>query len=143
MEDDDVVETVQEFGIEGALHLFLHLFRDLRELRLGRHLVEAERRVLGDVAGAHVRRHDDDGVLEVDHPAIVVGEVALIQHLQQDVEHIRMRLLDFVEQHHAVGLAANRLGQRPRILVAHIARRRADQARHREFLHVLAHVDPD
>ena len=96
---------------------------------------------LRDVLRAHVGRHDDDGVLEVDHAAVVVGEVTLIEHLQQDVEHIRMRLLDFVEQHHAVRLATDRLGERAGILVAHVARRRTDETRHGELLHVLAHVD--
>ena len=50
--------------------------------------------------GAHVRRHDHDGVLEVDDSAVVVGEVSLIEHLQQDVEDVRVCLLDFIEQHH-------------------------------------------
>ena len=38
---------------------------------------------------------------------LAVGHAAVVEHLQQHVEHVRMRLLDFVEQDHAVGLAAH------------------------------------
>src|SRR6266851_2526358 len=48
-----------------------------------------------------------------------------------------------VEQHHAVGPAADRLGELAALLVAHVARRRADQPGDRVLLAVLAHVDPD
>src|SRR5207248_7848712 len=102
---------------------------------------EAERLSLGEITRANVRRHDHDRVLEVDDPAVVVGEVSLIEHLQQDVEHIGMRLLDLVEQDHRVRLPAHGLRERSRVLVADVPRRRADQARHRELLHVLRHVD--
>ena len=37
----------------------------------------------------------------------------------------------------------HRLGQRAAVFVAHVARGRADQARDRELLHVLRHVDAD
>ena len=40
-------------------------------------------------------------------------------------------------------MAAHLLGQLPGLVVADIARRRADQAGHRVLFHVLAHVDGD
>jgi hypothetical protein len=52
-----------------------------------------------------------------------------------------VRLLDFVEQHHRVRTAAHRLGEVTALLIADIARRRADQARHGVLLHELGHVD--
>ena len=52
-----------------------------------------------------------------------------------------MRLLDLVEEDHGVGPAADGLRQAPSLLVADVARRRADETRHGELLHVLAHVD--
>ena len=52
-----------------------------------------------------------------------------------------MRLLDFIEQDHAVGPATHRLGELPTFLEAHVPRRRADEPRHRVLLHVLRHVD--
>src|SRR5690242_21959197 len=38
-----------------------------------------------------------------------------------------------------LGTAAHRFGELPALFVADVARRRADQARHRVLLHVLAH----
>jgi hypothetical protein len=61
----------------------------------------------------------------------------------RDVEDVRMRFFDFVQQNDAVWLAAHRLGQVAALLVAHIARRRADQPRDRMLFHEFGHVDPD
>ena len=60
---------------------------------------------------------------------------------EQHVEHVRVRLLDLVEQDHGVRTAADRLGQLAALLVADVAGRRADQPGHRVLLAVLAHVD--
>ena len=56
---------------------------------------------------------------------------------------VRVRLLDFVEEHHGIGLAADLLGELAAFLVTDVAGRRADQARDVELLHVLAHVELD
>ena len=54
-----------------------------------------------------------------------------------------MRLFDFVEKHHGIGLAAHGLGELTALVVADISRGRADETRHGEFLHVLGHIDAD
>src|SRR5271165_5099818 len=54
---------------------------------------------------------------------------------------IRMSLFDLIEEHNRVGPASHRFGKLTAFFVAHIARRRTDQARRGEFLHVLGHVD--
>jgi len=54
-----------------------------------------------------------------------------------------MRFLDLVEQDDAVRAAAYRLGKLTAFLVAHVSRRRADETRYIELLHVFAHVDAD
>ena len=64
-------------------------------------------------------------------------------HLQQDVEHVGVRLLDLVEQHHRVRPAADGLGELTALVVADVARGRADEARHVVLLLVLRHVDAD
>ena len=92
---------------------------------------------------ADVRRHDDHGVAEVDRAALRVGEPAVVEHLQQRVEHVGVRLLDLVEQHHRVRLAADRLGELAALLVADVPGRRADQPADRVPLLVLAHVEAD
>src|SRR5690606_3536695 len=96
-----------------------------------------------DVLAAEVGGHHDDGVAEVHGAALAVGEAAVIEHLQQDVEHVRMRLLDLVQQQHAVRAAAHGLGEVAALLVADVAGRRADQAGDAVLLHELAHVDAD
>jgi len=141
VEDDHVVQPVQELGIEHLVDLFFHLFGHPLEIAARIGLPEAEGLAFGDVARADVRRHDHDGVLEVDQAAVVVRQMPFVEHLQQDVEHIGVCLLDFVEQHHGVRLAPHGLRQRPRIFVAHVSGRRADQPAHRKLLHVLRHVD--
>ena len=51
-----------------------------------------------------------------------------------------MCLFNFVQQHHAVRAAAHGLRQLPALAVAHIARRRAQQACHRVLFHIFAHI---
>ncbi len=72
-----------------------------------------------------------------------VGEPPVVEHLQERVEDVRVRLLDLVEQHHRVGLAPHRLGQLPAFLVADVPGRGADEPADRVPLLVLAHVDAD
>ena len=147
-EHDDLVDTVQELGAEGMLQVGHDRLADTGEASLLSFLpalfVAVKAQLgggIGDVPGAHVGCHDDDGVLEVHPAALGIGDNAVLQDLQQDVPHILMGLLDLVEQHHGIGLTAHLLGQLAALLVAHIAGRRADQARHRVLLHVLGHID--
>src|SRR5207302_936535 len=95
------------------------------------------------VPGSDVRRHDDDRVLEVDRVAESVGQLAVFKHLQQDVENIRMRLLDFVEQDDRVRSSLHAFSELSTLFVADISRRRADQLRDRVLLHELGHVEAD
>ena len=81
--------------------------------------------------------------VSIDHPAVVVGQVAFVEHLEQDVEHVRVRLLDLVQEDDRVGLPAHSLGQRAELLVPDVARRGTDEPADRELLHVLGHVHPD
>ena len=71
----------------------------------------------------------------------MVGQRAVVHHLQQDVEHVRMRLLDLVEQQHAMRVLVHAVGQKAALIEPDIARRRADQSRNRVFLHVFRHVE--
>src|SRR5882762_5613258 len=92
---------------------------------------------------ADVRGHDDDGVLEIYRVAETVGEVAIFEHLQQYVEDIRVRLLDFVEQHDAVRSTLHTFCELSAFLVADISWRRADELRDRVLLHELGHIEAD
>ena len=97
--------------------------------------------LLTDHHTAHVGGHDDDGVLEVDGTSLVVGQSSVVEHLQQDVEHVGVRLLDFIEQHHRVGLAPYSLRELSALIVTHVSWRCSDESADAELLLVLAHVD--
>ncbi len=73
---------------------------------------------------------------------MAIGQAAVVQHLEQQVKHLRVGLLDLVEEHHAVGAPPHGLGELAALLVAHVARRRPDHAGHGVPLLVLAHVQP-
>src|SRR3546814_4616445 len=75
--------------------------------------------------------HDQDDVAEVDRLAVVVGHLAVVHDLKQDIEQVGMRLLDLVEQQHAVRMLIDRVGEEPALVEADVARRRADQPRYR------------
>src|SRR5438105_2935205 len=141
LEDDDFVDAVDELGVERPLHFAEHHFRHaLRDLARVRRL-EAHRALLLDEASADVRRHDDDRVLEVHPVAEAVGQVAVLEHLQQDVEDVRVRLLDLVEQHDRVRIALHLFGELTAFFVTDVSGRRANQLAHRMLLHVLRHVE--
>src|SRR5581483_11000303 len=137
VEHDDFVHPVQELGPEVVPELVPHPLLDPGPGGLGRH-----RPRLDDELAPDVRGHDDDRVPEVHHPALAVGEPPVVQDLEQDVEDVGVRLLDLVEQDHAVGPAPDRLGELAPLLVAHVAGGRADHPGHRVLLHVLRHVEP-
>ena len=114
--DDDLVDPVHELGPEVLEQLSLR---------------------------ADVRGHDHDGVAEVDRAALTVGQAAVVEQLQQHVEHVAVRLLDLVEQDDAVGAAPDGFGELPALVVADVPGRRAHEARDRVLLHVLGHVESD
>src|SRR4051812_29095115 len=82
-------EAVEELGLEARPH-------DAHDgLPLG--LLVHER--VDEELAAEVAGHDEDDVAEVDGAALTVGEPAVVEHLQQDVEGLRVRLLDLVQEH--------------------------------------------
>ena len=80
-----------------------------------------------NVGTAQVRSHDDDGVLEVHRTSLVVGQTSVVQYLQQDVEHIRMSLLDFIEQYDRVRFPAYGFSKLTTFIVTYVSRRRTNQ----------------
>ena len=103
----------------------------------------AARGLLGQVLAAQVRGHDHHGVPEVDRAALAVRQPPVVEQLQHDVQHFRVRLLDLVEQHDRIRPPTDGLGELARLIVADVSRRRADQTRDRVLLLVLRHVDSD
>ena len=111
LEEDDLVEAVEELGVEGLLDFVLDQLLDLLADQVVAIALEAEALLLHQVPRADVGGHDEDGVLEVDGVAEAVGQLAIFKDLQQEVEDIGVRLLDFVEQDDRVGRALDAFGQ--------------------------------
>jgi hypothetical protein len=65
----------------------------------------------------------------------------VVHDLQEDVEQVRVRLLDLVEQQHAMRVLVDGVGEEPALVEADIARRRADQPADRVALHIFRHVE--
>ena len=74
-----------------------------------------------------VRGHDNDHILEVNSISKTIRKMSIFKDLQQNVKDIRMCFLYFVEQHDRVGRTLDALGKLTALLVADLARRRANQ----------------
>src|SRR5918993_1271836 len=130
MEDDDLIYSVEELRLESSLERFPGPPLGLAEVHaVARGEAELPRR--DEVLAAYVRGHYDDRVLEVDGPALGIREAPVVEDLQESVEDVRVGLLDLVEEDDRVGSPADLLRELSRLFVADVARRRADQARHR------------
>src|SRR5580693_8474167 len=89
VEHDEVVEPVEELRPEErAERLVEDLLPGLGGLRR-REPVRPE-----------VARHDDEGVAEVDGPALPVRQPPVVEELEEDVDDVRVGLLDLIEQDH-------------------------------------------
>ena len=136
MEEDHFVDPVQELRPEVRAHhvhhLAPHAFGD-RVVRVA----------LGQEVAAKIRRHDDDRVLEVHRPALRVGQPAVVEQLQHDVEDLGVGLLDLVEEDHRVRTPPHGLGELACLIVTHVPRRRTHQPGDGVFLLVFRHVDSD
>src|SRR3989338_6730912 len=144
IEKDYLVQSVQKFRTE-ELFERTHdlLFYLLIALTFGAReaAAEAQARHLVDVFGTDVGGHDDDGVLEIDDAAFGIGESAVVEHLQEHIEYLRMRLLDLVEEHYGIRAMAHELGQATAFVVSDIPRWRAYHLGNRLFFYILRHID--
>ncbi len=130
VECDDFIQPVDELGrklltqallyhVAGIRFVFLIYADSVRPTGVEAYAA-AE---LLQLTGARVRRHDDDRIAEVHQASVAIGQSAFIQHLQQEVEHIPVCLLNLVEQHDGIRVATNSLGQLATFFIANISRR--------------------
>ncbi len=91
-------------------------------------------------AAANITGHDEQGVLEVDCPALGVREPPVLKNLQHGVEDIWVGLLDLVKQHHGVRPSSHGLCELTALVVADVTGRRSDQLADRMPLHELGHI---
>src|ERR1017187_780964 len=140
-EQNYFVEAVEEFGVERLLYLGAHHVLDFRRHAFTRGGGKAQVAALLEEAGAQIGGHDDDGVLEIDLVAEAVGQLAVFEHLQQDVVNVRVRLLDLIEQDDGVRIALHALGELAALFIADVSGGRPEEFRDRVLLHVLGHVE--
>jgi hypothetical protein len=93
--------------------------------------------------GTRIGGHDDDHVAEVGLAPVVIGQGAMVHDLQQDIEHIRMGLLDLIQEQHRMRLFGDRFGEQSTLVKTHISRGSTYQTADRMALHVLRHVKAD
>ncbi len=98
--------------------------------------------LLDDLA-AQVGGHDDQRVLEIDGPAFPVGQPAVVQDLEQDVENVGMGFFDLIQEDDGVRAPLDRFRELAALFISHVARGRPDQTGDRVLFHVFGHVQPD
>ncbi|CRQ41885.1 hypothetical protein PAERUG_E5_London_17_VIM_2_12_12_02907 [Pseudomonas aeruginosa] len=148
VEDDDVLaDPVEDFrAVENQLEVALDLAVDLALHRLeglaGEHVGDPFA-VFPLAVDAQVRGEHDQRLGEVHAIAAPGGEHAVVEDLQELVEDPGVGFLDLVEEHHAEGFFADRVGQFAADVVADVAGRRADQALVGMLGAELGHVEAD
>mmetsp|Transcript_3247 Transcript_3247/g.10849 ORF Transcript_3247/g.10849 Transcript_3247/m.10849 type:complete len:579 (+) Transcript_3247:544-2280(+) len=144
LEHDDLVEAVQKLRAVRHLKLPADVRLDLAIRRRVGGGVAVDARVdrVQNRLRADVRRHHEHRVREVYGPSFAVREAAVLEDLQEDVEHVRVRFFNLVQKHERVRVPSHRLRELPALLVPDVPGRRPDEPGHREGFHVLAHVDP-
>src|SRR5437773_2347763 len=144
VEHDDLVDAVDELRVQNDLDFLEDQLPALAIIALavvgG---VEPHGARFLDQVRADVRGHDDQAILEVNGVPERVGDLAVLQHLEENVEHVGMRLLDLVQEDDAVGPSLDPFGELAPLFVADVPRRRTDHLGDGVLLHVLRHVESD
>ena len=89
---------------------------------------------------ARIGGHHQHHVAEIGLAPVVIGQRPVVHHLQQDVEHVRVRFLDFIEQQDRVRMLDHRVSEQAATVKAHVSRRRTNQTADGMTLHILGHI---
>src|SRR5690348_18274014 len=98
IKDNDLVEPVQELGIEQPFDLAHHQVAQLFVRCPFRRRLEAQVRAPLQIPGPDVRGHDDNRVLEVDRVSQAVCQLPVFKNLKKNIEDVGVRFLNFVQQ---------------------------------------------
>src|SRR5690606_8358736 len=129
VEHDDIVEPVEELGTERTPRRMLYRRLHVLFFRLafgGGSKPDAGAEVF-QVTNSDVRGHDDDRISEINPTAQAICQDAVIQHLEQNIEHIRVRFLNFVKQYNRIGFPPYLFGKLAAFFVSDVSRRGADE----------------
>ena len=65
------------------------------------------------ILASEVGGEDYYSILEVNGSALAVGDSAVVKNLEQDIEHVGMRLFDLIEQYYTVRMTSYGFGELP------------------------------
>ena len=80
-----------------------------------------------DFVRADIGGEDENGVSAIHNTPFAVRDTPIVQHLEQNIENIMVCFFDLIQKDHRIGVATDRLGQLPTLLITHITRWRPDQ----------------
>ena len=69
----------------------------------------------------------EDRILEVGRSAFIVCKPSVIENLEQDIEYIRMRFFDFIQQYNGIWSSANSFRQLSSFIITYVSGRRTYQ----------------
>src|SRR5918992_4058832 len=130
MEYDNLVHPVQELRPEVGAHRLHHP---------SLHFLMAQARLVNPL-GANVTGHDDHAILEIHSTPMAISQPSVVHYLEQDIEHVRMGLLNLVKEHHRIGPSPYCLSQLSPLFITYVPWGSADEPGHGVLLHVLRHV---
>src|SRR5687768_12811560 len=130
MKDDDIVYAIQKLRFEVSAQFLHHRILYLFLITIG--FLYFPR--------SEVRRHDQDGVFEINRTSLGIGQPAVVEDLQKHIEYVGMRLLNLIEEHHCVRTPPDSFSQLTTLLVAHVTRGRTNHPGDGMLFHVLRHI---
>ena len=124
MEHHNLINPVDKLGLEQTLH-FLHHTRFHFIVICLRVPLGGKAKILGvhNALRARIGGHDQNGILKAHFSALRIRNMAIVEHLQQNIEHVWMCLLNLIKQHDRVRRSAHLLAELPAFLKAYIPRR--------------------
>src|SRR5262249_50543715 len=139
---NDLVDSVSEFRRESLFGCLDHLATDLIHIRQ-RFSAKPERlHVLFEIIRAEVGSHDHDGVGQIHLLATAISNPTFVKRLEKEVQQVRGRLLDFVQQQNRVRIVSQPLGENAAALAANDAARHPNELLNRDrSVLILGHVD--
>ena len=98
MEYHDLINPVDELRLEKSLDFFHDaVFHTLVILLLCRLCGKTEVLRIHDTGSARITCHDDNGIFKADLASLGIGDMSVIQHLQQNIKYIRMCFFNFIK----------------------------------------------
>ena len=129
---DNVVEAVTEFRRKHFFD-FAHCISTIV-------LMNQPNRFTLSFTHTGVGGHDQHHIAEIRFTPVIVGQRAVIHHLQQQVKDIRVCFFDFIQQQYRMRMLNNSIGQQTALVETDIPRRRTNQAADGVAFHIFGHI---